>query len=486
MTPAAAHRLRQRPPAGPGQRPRRFRRAPGEGGRDRGLRAGALRRRRAGGDCRGRLRRPLPQPRPDRHARAPARAGPRAQGDHRHRRPRGGGRRRHQRRLHAQHQAGDRRRGAGRVRAAARARGQGGQGLPLWRRHPRPGGDPAHRDGDARRGRGRGLLRRRPAGGRQPGDAARAELRPHLRPDREPACRGPLAHRLRLHGGGRGLDPPRPAGHSRRIGDRGGRARHPPGRAHGRALPRRPYLHRRRAGGGAPRQAGGPAGHLRGGPAPFRADRPRCRRLPHLCQDGAAAQERGQPSGDGGGAQGRHHRRHRQRPRAPRPGEQARADGARGQRRRRAGDDAAALARALPCGASPASRRAAPPHLGTGGPVGHRRGQAQARRARRPDALRSRRPLAHRPQRLPLASRTTRPSTAVRCRAACCARWWTAARSSPPRARTSRRRGPPRSTPTSPPPFSDGCRRRRRTTPRSPCWSGAGYGRPRRPRPRSP
>ena len=71
------------------------------------------------------------------------------------------------------------------------------------------------------------------------------------------------------------------------------------------------------------------------------------------------------------GPQGRHHRRHRQRPCAARSGEQARAHGARGERHRRAGDDAAALARALSRRASLAPRGAAPAHLGTGRPAGH-------------------------------------------------------------------------------------------------------------------
>ena len=153
-----------------------------------------------------------------------------------------------QRRLHAQHQARDRRRGADRVRAAPRARGQGGQGLSHWCRDQGAGRAAAHRDGHAGGGRRGRLLRRRPPGRRQPGDAPRAQLRAHLRLDREPACGRPLALQLRLHGGGRDFDSARLAGHPRRIGDRGRRARHSPGGAHRRPLPRGAYLNGRRAG----------------------------------------------------------------------------------------------------------------------------------------------------------------------------------------------------------------------------------------------
>ena len=133
-----------------------------------------------------------------------------------------------------------------------------------------------------------------------------------------------------------------------------GRARPAPRRDHRRALPRRACLDRGGDRRDPPGQGGRAAGHLRHRPALFRAERDRDRRLPDLRQAVAAAAQRERPPRRRRGSARRHDRRDRQRPRAVGPGFEAPAVQLGGLRHRRAGDAAAAVARAVPQPASDA------------------------------------------------------------------------------------------------------------------------------------
>ena len=136
----------------------------------------------------------------------------------------------------------------------------------------------------------------------------------------------------------------------------------------------------RRDRGDPPGQGGRAAGHLRHRPALFRAERDRDRRLPDLRQIVAAVAQRERPPRRRRGSARRHDRRDRQRPRAVGPGFEAPAVQLGGLRHRRAGDVAAAVARAVPQpasepdrGAAAADRRARPAFSARGRPAARRR-----------------------------------------------------------------------------------------------------------------
>ena len=152
------------------------------------------RRPRPGGRVRRERDRPAERPRrlsrPDRHARAPARAGAGAQGNRRDRHRRGGGRRLHGRRLHAEHDSGERQRRRHRLHPREVVRGEPGARLPDRRGLARAEGRAAR---GHRRAEGVGLRRRdrrRAPGGDGDADAPRARVHEHVRDAGHRALRG--------------------------------------------------------------------------------------------------------------------------------------------------------------------------------------------------------------------------------------------------------------------------------------------------------
>ena len=250
---------------------------------------------------------------PDRHPRAPARAGAGAQGNDRDRRRVGRRRRIHRRRLHAEHRSGE--------RSPRRHRADSPQGRrrqPRARLSDRRGLDGVARRADvgARRaegGRLRGVHRRRAAGGERAADAAGARIRRDARRADRRSLRGSVAQGGRRRARGLLCRAARAARHSRRRRIDHGRAGHRAGRADRRALPRLPH-ERAAVDPRGPRREGArhDQRHLRGRAAPFRDDRRGARDA-----DPLRHQREDEPAAAGGGGSRRHargdRRRHRRR-----------------------------------------------------------------------------------------------------------------------------------------------------------------------------